>query len=393
MTGEAGERVLPEGKITKEALEEWKKRIGVKLRIPWQFNELASYEAIRNYANGLGDDNPLWTDRGYAAKTVYGSLVAPPSWLYSVCLTYVLQGLPGVHAFHSGNDWEFLKPVLYMDRIRPEVVFTGFEEKESEFAGHMVMEYQETKYFNQRDELVAKAKAWLVRVERQAAREKGKYSAIELPHPWTEEEIEEIENNSLAEKPRGSDVRYWEDVNVGDEVGPLIKGPLGLGDEFAYFSGAGVAALKAHRVALKEFRKHPAWAFRDRKSWRLEPIAGVHWNFEAAKAAGLPYPYDAGIQRQSWLMQLFTDWMGDEGWLKTNYAEYRKFVYWSDVLWIRGKVTKKYVDANGEYCVDIETSALNQRNEDTMPGRGTVILPSREAGTRPVALRVPSGSN
>ena len=389
MEEEIRESFLPEGRITDEALEEWKKRVGVRLRIPWQFNELASYEAIRNYVNGLGDDNPLWVDKEYAAKTRYGTLVAPPSWFYSVCLTYVLQGLPGVHAFHSGNDWEFYKPTMFMDKIRPEIAFTGFDKKKSEFAGKMIMEYQEAKYFNQRDELVAKAKAWLVRVERGATREKGKYAAIRLPHSWTEEEIKKIEDEILSEKVRGSEVRYWEDVKIGDKVGPLIKGPLGLGDEFAYFAGAGVASLKAHRIAIKEFHRHPAWSFRDPNSWRLEPIAGVHWNFEAAKAAGLPYPYDAGIQRQSWLMQLLTDWMGDEGWLKTNYAEYRKFVYWSDVLWIKGKVTRKYIDENGEYCVDIETNAINQRGEDTMPGRGTVILPSREGGTWPVALRLP----
>lgn len=389
MQEEIRESFLPEGRITDEGLEEWRKRIGVKLRIPWQFNELVSYEAIRNYVNGLGDDNPLWVDKEYASKTRYGTLVAPPSWLYSVCLTYILQGLPGVHAFHSGNEWEFYKPIMFMDKIRPEIVFTGFEKKKSEFAGEMIMEYQEAKYFNQRDELVAKANAWLVRVERGATRKKGKYTAIRLPHSWTEEEIKKIEGDILSEKARGSEIRYWEDVKIGDKVGPLIKGPLGLGDEFAYFSGAGVASLKAHRIAVKEFHRHPAWSFRDPNSWRLEPIAGVHWNFEAAKAAGLPYPYDAGIQRQSWLMQLFTDWMGDEGWLKTNYAEYRKFVYWSDVLWIKGKVSRKYIDENGEYCVDIETNAINQRGEDTMPGRGTVILPSREGGTWPVALRLP----
>lgn len=381
--------ILPEGRITEEALKEWEKRVGSKLRIPWRFNELVSYEAIRNYVNGLGDDNPLWTDREYALKTKYGTIVAPPSWLYSVCLTYVLQGLPGVHAYHSGNDWRFYKPIIYMDRLRPEIYFTGFEKKKSEFAGNMVIEYQETKYFNQRDELVAKANAWLARVERASTRKKGKYASIKLPHPWSEEEVKNIEDDILAEKIRGSDVRYWEDVNIGDGVGPLIKGPLGLGDEFAYFAGAGVAALKAHRIALKEFRRHPAWAFRDFSSWRLEPIASVHWNFKAAEAAGLPYPYDAGIQRQSWLIQLFTDWMGDEGWLKSNYAEYRKFFYWSDVLWIEGRVTNKYMDENDEYCVDIETSAVNQRGEDTMPGRGTVILPSRKAETWPVAIRLP----
>ena len=69
--------------------------------------------------------------------------------------------------------------------------------------------------------------------------------------------------------------------------------------------------------------------------------------------------------------------MGDDGWLKRSRAEYRKFVYLSDVVRISGKVTKKYVDENGEYCVDIETHAMNQRGEDVMPGEATIILPSK----------------
>jgi hypothetical protein len=80
--------------------------------------------------------------------------------------------------------------------------------------------------------------------------------------------------------------------------------------------------------------------------------------------------------------------MGDEGWLKENHAEYRRFVYLSDVIWFRGKVTKKYVDQDGEYCVEIETSALNQRGENTMPGYSIVTLPSRENGTWPVEIRL-----
>ena len=123
--------VLPEGRITPEALDVYRSRIGKELRISWQFNELACREAIRNFAQGIGDDNPLWLDREYAAKTRYGGLVAPPGWYYSVFPTFVQQGLPGVHAFHSGNDWEFLHPVRENARIKPKCIFTGFEEKES----------------------------------------------------------------------------------------------------------------------------------------------------------------------------------------------------------------------------------------------------------------------
>jgi hypothetical protein len=55
---------------------------------------------------------------------------------------------------------------------------------------------------------------------------------------------------------------------------------------------------------------------------------------------------------------------------------------------LKGKVTKKYLDENGEHCVDIETSAVNQRGENTMPSRATVILPSRMDKASPVARRL-----
>ena len=44
---------------------------------------------------------------------------------------------------------------------------------------------------------------------------------------------------------------------------------------------------------------------------------------------------------------------------------------------ITGRVSNKYVDEDGERCVDIETHAFNQRGEDAMPGTATVVLPSK----------------
>lgn len=379
---------MHEGLITPEALEKWKERIGMKMRIRNQFNELASKDAIRHFADGVGDPNPLWRDDEYVRSTRYGGIVASPSWLYSVFPTWVLQGLPGVHAYHSGNDWTFYKPVLVDDRITPECVFTGFEEKPSEFAGKMVMEYQEARYHNQRNELVAKARSWLVRVERKATRQTGKYARIQLPHPWTEADLKKVEEEILAEEVRGPQPRYWEDVMVGEELQPVVKGPFGLTDMIAYCVGGLPERIYAHGMALRLYRDHPAWAFQDPNTYALEPIAGVHWNWEAAKAVGLPYPYDVGVQRNAWLIHLLTNWAGDDGWLKKNYAEYRKFVYFSDVVWLKGKVTKKYVDDEGEYCVDVETHGINQRGEDTIPGHSTIVLPSRQNKMSPLDRRL-----
>jgi len=391
MSDEQSTVQMSEGTITGQSLVDWTQRIGTKLRIGNVFNQLASYEAIRNYVNGIGDVNPLFRDDEYAKGTRYDAVIAPPNWCYSVFPTWVLQGLAGIHAFHSGNEWEFYKPIYVNDKITPECVFTGFDVKTSKFAGKMVMEYQRANFYNQRSELVAKTDLWIVRAERHTARKEGKYSQIELPHPWTEQELKEVDEAILAEEVRGANVRYWEDVEVGEELQPVVKGPFGLTDMIAYCVGAAPVQIAAHGVQLREYRKHPAWAFRDTQTCAWEPVYGVHYNKAAANAAGLPYPYDVGAQRQGWLINLLTNWMGDEGWLKKNYAEYRRFVYLSDVVWCTGKVTKKYVDDSGEHCVDIETHAVNQRKEDTMPGHSTVVLSCKEKGVWPLEKRLPSG--
>ena len=146
---------MAEGIISNEALDEWKNRIGAGLRIGNIFNQTVSYEAIRNYVNGIGDSNPLYRDEESARGTRYGALVAPPNWLYSVFPTWVLQGLPGIHAFHSGNDWRFYGPIYINDKITAECHFTGFDVKRSKFAGTTVTEYQRANFYNQRKELVA----------------------------------------------------------------------------------------------------------------------------------------------------------------------------------------------------------------------------------------------
>ncbi len=379
---------LEDGRITDEALEDFRNRVGTKLRIQHQFNELASLDAIRKFADGIGDPNPLWRDDEYSRNSAYGTITAPPSWVNSVLPTWVLQGLPGVHALHSSTDWEFYLPVLLNDRITPECYLTGCRVVKSRFAGRSVLERQESRFYNQRGELVARAKPAAFRVERGAARKIGRYNNIELPHSWTEKELLEIEDEVLNEKILGFETRYFEDVEVGDTLPPVIKGPLGVSDIIAYCIGASPAPILAHGLALRHYREHPAWAYRDPDTSAMEPVYSVHYNKAAANASGLLYPYDTAVQRHCWLMHLLTNWMGDDAWLKRSYAKFNGVVYLSDVVRIRGSVVKKYVDGNGELCVDIKTTATNQRGEEVMPGRSTVILPSREGGEGPVDIRV-----
>ena len=152
------------------------------------------------------------------------------------------------------------------DRITCRVWFDGFDEPvESNFGGRRIKDYIRQEYRNQNDELVAKFICSRMRFERGEMQKRREGRKIELPHPWTPEELAQIDEDILAEVPRGATPRYWEDVNVGDELDVLTKGPIGLTDEIAFVAAgaAPIPRIAAHRVSLKRYQKHPKWAFRD----------------------------------------------------------------------------------------------------------------------------------
>src|SRR5206468_11855484 len=110
----------------------------------------------------------------------------------------------------------------------------------------------------------------------------------------------------------------------------------------------------------------------------------VHWDPEFARRAGNPTTYDYGRMRETWLVHLCTDWMGDDAWLWKLDCEFRKFNYVGDTQWLSGTVTSKHVTDAGQCVVELELRAVNQRGEITTPGHATIVLPSRERG--PVRL-------
>jgi acyl dehydratase len=383
-------REMAQGVLTDEMLEQMRQRAGAKMRIDDAINnEIATASAIRRFADGTGDSNPLWRSQEYAAKSAYGCIAAPPSWVKSVC-SGVQSGWKGLGGFHAGSEDEFYKPVLLNDRITPELIYVGFEgPTESKFAGRMIKDLNEMRYYNQRGELVAKSTAWIFRFERTKAQEKGKYQKIQVPQLWSDEELQKIEREELDDEIRGANPRFWEETAVGEEMKPLVQGPLGLTDMIAYIAGGAIPLkFQAHGVALREYKKHPAFAFRDHETGAIEPVFAVHYNKAAAAMQGLPYCYDVGVQRSCLVSRYLTNWVGDDAWLRKLRVEYRSMVYLSDVLKFSGRVSRKYLDNDGEHCVDLETKVTNQRGENVAPGTATVALPSMANAISPVKRRI-----
>jgi acyl dehydratase len=337
-------------------------------------NEVASKDAIRQFCNGIGDENPLFRDPEYATRTRWGHIIAPPMFLYAVAAPQGMEGLPGVHAFHCGCSWEWFKTIHVNDELACVDVPLDLVEKQGKMGGRQFLQVGRAIYYNQRGEVVATQKRETMRVERQAAKERGKYSQL-TKHSYAAEELRRIDEAYDKEEIRGADPLFWEEVDVGDELTPVVKGPLGQTDMVEFWVGIG-GGQGAHRIRRKYMKRHPLWGVRDPETGVVEPMADVHYESSKSDAIGVPVAYDLGIQRFTWAGHLITNWMGDEGFLRTLSARCVRFNMFGDTQFVGGMVTEKHQEGD-EYLVDIEIKTVNQRGEETMPGKATVSLPLR----------------
>ncbi len=378
----SGERELPKfEKVTAESLTRRQFRMNKPFIPPRvHFNHEATRDTIRHFVEGIGDTNPLFSDEQYARKTKYGRIIAPGTFLYSHQWTTQGGGFPGVHAWYVGGDWVWFRPVYVGTKLSSVIIIRDLVVKKGRSVGgsNVYIDYGDLVYLNaETGEILGKELYHTVWAERGAAgaakKEFGKSKGVYSREDWLK--ILEMYDR---EEIRGSRPRYWEDIQIGDRLGPMIKGPLSVRDELAWLMGAGSPFFRAHKIEFGFERKHPKALEYVRETGEADVPELVHVVDQFARGIGVERAYDYGNQRMSWLANLFTNWMGDDGFLWKMSGDERVFNQMGDVTIFEGKVSKKYID-EGRCCVDIEAWAKNQRDEWSMPARtSTVILPSKE---------------
>jgi acyl dehydratase len=349
--------------ITDEALAELRARIGRPVRRPEPYIEVATPDAIRHWAHGIGDRNPFWHEHG----------IAPPTILFALdrIVSGYVGGLPGIHAMYAGTDFRWSRAIRAGDRVVGDSVLLDLVEKPSSFAKRAIQQIYRTTFKNQTDDVVCVADSWCFRTERDTARERRKYEASG-PHVYSTEEVEAIRRGYREEQVRGTTPRYWEDVTVGEPLPVVLKGPLTVTSVIAFVQGWGSLYVRAHGLAFDLFDRHPALGIPN-ASGVPEPPERVHWDEAFARAVGVPGAYDYGPERVAWLGHLVTNWMGDAGTLTRLSAQVRRHNLIGDTTWCRGEVTGK--DDGG--VVHLALRAENQRGETTAAGTATVVLPRR----------------
>src|ERR1700679_3634784 len=361
-----------------------------------EFLTTATPDAMRNFARGYGDDNPLFASEDYGKTTRWGGQVAAP--MIPIALNRPLYADPpkerikrpsfrGIHVFVSGSTWQWFRPLMEGDSLYS---FGGTEsvvEKKSEFAERSLLVTYTSVKMNQRAEIVAISRTLAIHTERKTARGKAKYPELK-PATYTADDIAWLDAVYAAEHVQGAKPRWWEDVQAGYVLQPIARGPLTETDMIVFHAGGyGFVpyAPSANRIAYKN-RQRIAPFYVKNEHGVPDVAQRVHWDSAWAQAIGNPMAYDYGVMRDCWLSQFLTDWMGDDGWLVTQSSQIRKFNYIGDSHIITGEVTGKRVE-DGRCLVDIEMRGTNQRDTVTCPAPATVALPSREHG--PVRLPEP----
>ena len=371
------------GKITDAAVEEVRRRIGRVYPIEEPFVRYVNADSIRHAARAIGDANPLWIDAAHAQASRHGRRMAPPALLYAVTWgSWDMrrgEGLPGVHGLHAHDRWTYYRPLLEGDEVTATKEMTALDERTGKYAGRSMMQVRQFKYYNQRDELVARCVMSAVRAERHAGKEIGKYMAIPKAR-YSDEEIRAIDADTGAEEVRGKQPRHWEDVAVGDAIQPVVRGPLTVADMIAWMMGVGSPHIRSGQYWLAYRRQSPKIAVKDPDTGIPQAVERVHWDSFMAAEIGMPAPYDYGSQRGAWATHLMTNWAGDDAWVAEVFAKFRGMNFLGDTVWIKGRVADRWRGAKtGIGYVACEIQGINQRGEDIMPGTAVVALPSRAA--------------
>ena len=341
----------------------------VEERQPWVSS--VTGDAIKHFAYGTDDDNPLWLDPDYAATTAKGKIQAPPAFVF-VNRYPILHGAPVTAPLASligGVEVEWFDRIHVGDTLNSEPRQKAFFEKRNKEARRLNFVISEIDYCNQASTVVARATGTMI-----MATQVGLQTMMEhdVPH-YDTSDLEGLEGTWRNEFRRGADTLFFEDVNVDGEIQPIVRGPLTIGDMVAWNAAIG-PSYKAGRWGYLDLKKAMHTAM-------FNPVTGFpvkysqqHEDSNMAAGRGMPAPFDNGVMRFGWVAPLVTNWMGDQGFLKRLNVQVVRPGLYGDLTTYAGRVTAKDDAAK---TVTLDINGTTRDGKVNTRGSAEVTLPSR----------------
>jgi acyl dehydratase len=337
-------------------------------------------ESIKTFCDGIGDVNPLYRSKDYAKNTIYGEIIAPPTYLNAIT-SFNVQGVTGMTfdfqlaGFYAGASVEWFKTIRLGDKFNVVEVPTKVVDLTRENTGVQFLTTTDKIYKNQNDEVVAVVGATVMSILTTPRREQ-KLVEPKMRH-FSIEEVEEWHNLMEKEEIRGTEPRFWEDVNVGDKI-PSTHHVFDMMETAAWMVGTGSGGSWRFTMGRRGLGDKDMWKRMADPESGLPERGGLHMTDSGAKRSGSPRANALAVQLGCWLSSMLTNWMGDVGFLKKLSFQVRRSLYRDSLALCTGEVVGKSVE-NGEHRVELKIELEDHNGDKVIPnGSAVVILPSRK---------------
>jgi len=115
---------------------------------------------IKEFAEAIGDDNPIYRDPTYAQKSPFGQILAPPTFGATKAFWRTggsnaeIAGLDNRFVLHGEEEYEYFKPIIAGDILTCRGKITEAYEKAGKRGGKMTFVVFEFTFYNQKGEKV-----------------------------------------------------------------------------------------------------------------------------------------------------------------------------------------------------------------------------------------------
>ncbi len=365
-------------------------RTGADLPGSWpQVHSMITDDVIKTFAWNIGSNNPLYTDRDYAGRSKWRTMIAPQGrFVHYIAETGNLQrgrNIPGQNHLYGGTEYEFFDVMRSGDSYTIRDEYLGVEEK-------ILPPEKADKYRL----LTMRSKRHYVRQDGKVVTTATGNTVITCTYPgdlkpgdnglykkegfkkYGDEELDVVHNYYKeyfnGKYTRGARVRYYEEVSLGEKLPTMIKGPLDLMDMIGYLCAIG--AQHGNGATKWNAIEHSlAVSPRDPKTNEYIHRQMMHLDSSVAQSMGFPKSLSYAAMTEAYVSEYVSDWMGDDAVMVSLSHRHRRPIFHGDLIYITGEVVNKYVEEGNCYAA-IEIHVANQKGVDSCPSSAVVKLES-----------------
>ncbi|GGB99623.1 hypothetical protein GCM10011494_17620 [Novosphingobium endophyticum] len=354
---------------------------------------------IRRWVHAMHYANLLHFDPDYAAASRWGGLVAPQSFSIATddghgAAPACVGCIPNSHLLFAGDEWWFHDTRIKAgDVVRNERIPFDYTVKETGF-GPTCFQRGDNNYYNQDGDPIAKQRSTALRYNAHAGGASVNEADFNDPE-WTDEELHDVEQRVFAWVQMLHDLghkeRWWDDVNVGDQLPERVFGPHSLAsfatEWRAYIMNTwGAIAFRKNDLEALGFTREMAGYENDPDMMKVNPFltdgayygpSRGHLFPKYARRIGMPRGYGYGASMGSWVTDFLSGWAGEHGMVVHSTANYRGPALTGDITIQTAEVVDKMVDDEGRHLVQVKHLMQNQKGVKMCLGVAEIALPKK----------------